>query len=185
MHLIQDLNRQLSIKHKWFSAVTLGLITIIAFWMMISTPKDFVPSEDDSFITYSLSLPAGTNLQYTTAVINRIDSAIRIMPETYSVTSVSGFNMLSNSSGPSYAMGFIRLKDKKERGEIKDMDRIIEAMTTRLDKVKSGELSLFRSPPVDGFGSSTKTRKAFNKQYLLNAFFKCKLRVLQSCVKNW
>lgn len=142
-----------SVKHKRFSAVTLGLITIIAFWMMISAPKDFVPSEDDSFITYSLSLPAGTNLQYTTAVINRIDSAIRIMPETYSVTSVSGFNMLSNSSGPSYAMGFIRLKDKKERGEIKDMDRIIEAMTTRLDKVKSGELSLFRSPPVDGFGS--------------------------------
>ena len=142
-----------SIKHKWFSAVTLSLITIIAFWMMISAPKDFVPSEDDSFITYSLSLPAGTNLQYTTAVINRIDSAIRIMPETYSVTSVSGFNMLSNSSGPSYAMGFIRLKDKKERGEIQDMDRIIEVMTSRLDKVKTGELSLFRSPPVDGFGS--------------------------------
>lgn len=142
-----------SVKHKWFSAVTLGLITMIAFWMMISAPKDFVPSEDDSFITYSLSLPAGTNLQYTTAVINRIDSAIRVMPETYSVTSVSGFNMLSNSAGPSYAMGFIRLKDKEERGEIQDMDKIIEAMTARLEKVKSGELSLFRSPPVDGFGS--------------------------------
>lgn len=142
-----------SIKHKWFSSVILALITAIAFWMMISAPKDFVPSEDDSFITYSLSLPAGTNLQYTTAVINRIDSAIRVMPETYSVTSVSGFNMLSNSSGPSYAMGFIRLKDKKERGEIQDMDKIIEAMTARLDKVKTGELSLFRSPPVDGFGS--------------------------------
>ncbi len=142
-----------SIKHKWFSSVILALITVVAFWMMISAPKDFVPSEDDSFITYSLSLPAGTNLQHTTAVINRIDSAIRVMPETHSVTSVSGFNMLSNSSGPSYAVGFIRLKDKKERGEIQDMDRIIEAMSTRLDKVKSGELSLFRSPPVDGFGN--------------------------------
>lgn len=142
-----------SIKHKWFSAVTLMSITVVAFLMMISAPKDFVPSEDDSFIIYSLSLPAGTNLQYTTAVINRIDSAIRVMPETHSVTSVSGFNMLSNSSGPSYAVGFIRLKDKKERGEIQDMDRIIEAMTTRLDKVKSGELSLFRNPPVEGFGS--------------------------------
>lgn len=142
-----------SIKHKWFSAVTLMSITVVAFLMMISAPKDFVPSEDDSFIIYSLSLPAGTNLQYTTAVINRIDSAIRVMPETHSVTSVSGFNMLSNSSGPSYAVGFIRLKDKKERGEIQDMDRIIEAMSARLDKVKSGELSLFRNPPVEGFGS--------------------------------
>ncbi len=142
-----------SIKHKWFSSVILALIAVVAFWLMISAPKDFVPSEDDSFITYSLSLPAGTNLQHTTAVINRVDSAIRVMPETHSVTSVSGFNMLSNSSGPSYAVGFIRLKDKKERGDIQDMDRIIEAMTTRLEKVKSGELSLFRSPPVEGFGS--------------------------------
>ncbi len=142
-----------SIDHKWLSSITLILITVLAIWMMISAPKDFVPSEDDSFITYSLSLPAGTNLQYTTAVINRIDSAISIMPETHSVTSVSGFNMLSNSSGPSYAMGFIRLKDKKERGDIQEMERIIETMTMRLDDVKAGELSLFRSPPVDGFGS--------------------------------
>lgn len=142
-----------SVKHKWLSIVALTLITVAALWMMSSAPKDFVPSEDDSFIIYSLSLPAGTNLQYTTAVINRIDSAIRRMPETQSVTSVSGFNMLGNSSGPSYAVGFIRLKDKKERGKIQDMDRIIEAMTTRLDKVKSGELSLFRNPPVEGFGS--------------------------------
>lgn len=142
-----------SIKHKWFSIVMLILITVVAFWMMSSAPKDFVPAEDDSFITYSLSLPAGTNLQHTTAVINRIDSAIRVMPETYSVTSVSGFNMLSNSSGPSYALGFIRLKDRKERGDIQDMDRIIEAMNSRLEKVKSGDLSLFRNPPVEGFGS--------------------------------
>lgn len=142
-----------SIKHRWFSLGILSLITIIAFWMMNNAPKDFVPSEDDSFITYSLSLPAGTNLQHTTAVINRIDSVIHSMPETHSVTSVSGFNMLSNSSGPSYAVGFIRLKDKNERGDIQDMDRIIEAMDARLEKVKSGELSLFRSPPVEGFGN--------------------------------
>jgi len=142
-----------SIKHRWCSVGILSLISVIAFWMMSSAPKDFVPSEDDSFITYSLSLPAGTNLQHTTVVINHIDSALHAMPETQSVTSISGFNMLSNSSGPSYAVGFIRLKDKKDRGDIQDMDRIIEAMNKRLEKVKSGELSLFRSPPVDGFGN--------------------------------
>lgn len=142
-----------SIKRKWLSIVALGLISVLAFWMMNSAPKDFVPSEDDGFITYSLSLPAGTNLQHTTAVIDRIDSAMQAMPETHSVTSVSGFNMLSNSSGPSYAIGFVRLKDKKERGETQNMDDIIEAMSIRLEDVKSGELSLFRTPPVEGFGS--------------------------------
>lgn len=142
-----------SFKRKWLSMAALFCITVIAFWMMNRAPKDFVPTEDDGFITYSLSLPAGTNLQHTTTVINRIDSALRVMPEVRSVTSISGINMMANSSGPSYAGGFITLKKKKERGRIQDMDLIIEAMNKRLDKLKSGELSLFRSPPVDGFGT--------------------------------
>lgn len=142
-----------STKRKWLSMGALLLITALAFWMMNTAPKDFVPSEDDSFIVYSLSLPAGTNLQHTTAVIDRIDSVIQTMPEVQSITSISGFNMLSSNAGPSYAVGFVRLKEKNERGEIQDMDMIIEAMNIRLEKVKSGELSLFRNPPVDGFGN--------------------------------
>jgi hydrophobe/amphiphile efflux-1 (HAE1) family protein len=142
-----------AIKHKRYSVLMLLLITILTVWIMHSVPKDFVPNEDDSFIIYSLSLPAGTNLQHTTAVINRIDSTIRLMPETQSVTSISGFNMLSNSSGPSYAVGFIRLKEKRERGDTQEMDNIIEKMSSILETVKVGELSLFRNPPVEGFGS--------------------------------
>lgn len=142
-----------SIKRKWLSMAVLAGITVVAFWMMNRAPKDFVPTEDDSFITYALSLPAGTNLQHTTAVIDRIDSAIQVMPEVESVTSISGFNMMANGAGPSYAGGFISLKKKKERGAIQDMDMIIEAMNERLSTLKSGELSLFRSPPVDGFGT--------------------------------
>ncbi len=146
---------RLSIRYKWMSLAILGCISFLAFWMMNKAPKDFVPTEDDSFISYSLSLPVGTNLQYTTVVINRIDSALRTMPEVRSVTSISGINMLGNNSGPSYAGGFIRLKEKRERGEIQNMDMIIEAMTKRLKKIKSGELSLFRSPPVEGFGGTS------------------------------
>jgi hydrophobic/amphiphilic exporter-1 (mainly G- bacteria), HAE1 family len=142
-----------SFKRKWPAMCMFACLTLAAFWMMNRAPKDFVPTEDDGFITYSLALPSGTNLQHTTAVINRIDSALRVMPEVRSVTSISGINMLSNSSGPSYAGGFICLKKKKERGEIQDMDLIIEAMTARLENLKAGELSLFRNPPVDGFGA--------------------------------
>ncbi|MFT3994855.1 MAG: efflux RND transporter permease subunit [Dysgonomonas sp.] len=142
-----------SIKRKWFTMTMLTIISGIAFWMMNTAPKDFVPAEDDRFVTYSLALPAGTNTQHTTTVIDRLDSAFQQMPEVETVTSISGFNLLSNNSGPSYAMGFMRLKDKKDRGEIQDMDKIIEQMNIRTQDIKSGELSLFRSPPVEGFGN--------------------------------
>lgn len=142
-----------SIKRKWFTMGMLAIISGIAFWMMSTAPKDFVPTEDDRFVTYSLALPAGTNTQHTAKVINRLDSAFQQMPEVETVTSISGFNLLSNNAGPSYAMGFMRLKEQKDRGEIQDMDKIIEQMNIRTQDLQSGQLSLFRSPPVEGFGN--------------------------------
>ncbi|WP_420155155.1 efflux RND transporter permease subunit [Siphonobacter sp.] len=144
---------QFLIARKWVGIAALALVTGLAFFLMSRAPKDFVPNEDDRFIVYSLSLPPGTNLKFTTAAIRRIDQAVKKMPEVESVTSVSGFNLLSNSAGPAYAVGFIRLKAIKDRGEIQDMNEIIEAMNQRLANVKEGDFSLFRSPPVEGFGS--------------------------------
>ncbi|OZI06864.1 hydrophobe/amphiphile efflux-1 family RND transporter [Siphonobacter sp. BAB-5385] len=144
---------QFLIARKWVGITALALVTGLAFFLMSRAPKDFVPNEDDRFIVYSLSLPPGTNLKFTTAAIRRIDQAVKKMPEVESVTSVSGFNLLSNSAGPAYAVGFIRLKAIKDRGEIQDMNEIIEAMNQRLTNVKEGDFSLFRSPPVEGFGS--------------------------------
>ncbi|SDL15567.1 efflux RND transporter permease subunit [Siphonobacter aquaeclarae] len=140
-------------KRKILALSGLGAISVLAFWLMNESPKAFVPEEDDRFVMYSLALPAGTNLKFTTRSITRIDSALRHMPEVEMVTSVSGFNILSNSAGPSYGIGFIRLKATEDRGEIQDMDQVIVAMNERLASVKDGELSLFRSPPVEGFGS--------------------------------
>ncbi|WP_254560682.1 efflux RND transporter permease subunit [Dyadobacter diqingensis] len=137
----------------WMSLGGLALVSALAFWLMARSPKEFVPSEDDRFITYALALPAGNNLKFTTAVISKIDKALGKMPEVEMVSSISGYNLLSNSAGPSYGLGFIRLKPTKERGEIQDMDEVIAAMNERLTDVKEGELSLFRSPPVEGFGS--------------------------------
>lgn len=141
------------IKNKWFSIVALCLVTFLSIWMMNTSPKSFIPEEDDRFVMYSLALKPGTNIDYTTKVINRIDSAFEKMPEVELVTSVSGFDMVSGSSGPSYGIGFIRLKESKDRGIINDMDKVVTAMNERINRLKEGEISIFRSPPVEGFGS--------------------------------
>ena len=142
-----------TLKKKWLSLGALCIITLLAFFLMSRSPKDFIPMEDDSLITYNLSLPAGTNLQYTTKVVNRIDSIIKTMPSVDNVTSITGFNMLSLGAGSSYALGFAKLKLPEERGEVQNMDEIIEIMNAKLSVIKDGELSLFRTPPVDGFGT--------------------------------
>ncbi|KIA95826.1 multidrug transporter AcrB [Pedobacter kyungheensis] len=141
-------------RYKWFAGgLTLAIIAL-AGWMMMTTPKSFVPMEDDSFIVYSLSMPAGTALNRTTATVAKIDKLLKEVEAVDNNTNITGFNILSNSAGPSYAMGFVKLKAPKERGAVKDIDAVMGIITGKLASVKDGQVMAFRMPPVEGFGTT-------------------------------
>jgi len=140
------------INRKWLGASLVVVITGAAAWLMVSTPKSFVPMEDDGFVIFSLSMPPGTALSRTTAVTKRLDTILSKTPSVQTSTSITGFNILSNSASPAYAMGFIKLKPKKERGEVKDIDQIMATLSGQFAEIKEGTVMAFRSPPVEGYG---------------------------------
>lgn len=144
---------QFLIKHKWISGGLITLTLALGIWLLTSTQKSFVPMEDDAFITYSVSMPAGTALDRTTAVVKEVDNRLRKIEAIESNTAISGFNILSNAASPAYAMGFIKLKPKKERGEEKDIDNIMGLVSAELAQIQEGTVSAFRSAPVEGYGS--------------------------------
>jgi hydrophobe/amphiphile efflux-1 (HAE1) family protein len=143
------------VARKWLGAGLVLLITGIAGWMMMTTPKSFVPLEDDGLIVYSVNLPPGAALDRTTAVAEKIDKIIKAIPAVQSNTSITGFNFLSNSSGPSYAVGFVKLKDKKDRGAIKDIDAVLGQMSAGLASIKEANIMALRMPPVAGYGATS------------------------------
>jgi multidrug efflux pump subunit AcrB len=120
--------------------------------MMMSTPKSFVPLEDDGFMVYSLSMPPGTALDRTTEVVQRMEKILETEKAIDVNTSITGFNILSNSASTAYGLGFIKLKPKKERGAVKDIDEILNSVTAKLSTIKEGSIMVFRMPPVEGFG---------------------------------
>ena len=137
---------------KWIGAGFILLITGVAGWLMMSTPKSFVPMEDDGFIIYNLSMPPGTALDRTTATAERIDAILEKTESVETSSTITGFNILSNSASPAYAMGFIKLKPKKERGKVQDIDEIMGILSGQFAAIKEGTVMAFRSPPVDGYG---------------------------------
>lgn len=140
------------INRKWLAAGLVTGISAIAFMIMASTPKSFVPLEDDGFMLYSLSMPPGTALDRTTEVVERIQKELGTMEAVDNHTSVTGFNILSNSASPAYGLGFIKLKPVKERGEEKNIDEILNIANAKLASIKEGTIMVLRSPPVEGFG---------------------------------
>lgn len=140
------------VNRKWLGAGLVITITAIAGWLMLSTPKSFVPMEDDGFIIYSLSMPPGTALDRTTEAALKIEKILEGTEAVQTSSNITGFNILSNSASPAYGMGFVKLKKKEDRGAVKDIDQIMANMTASFSGIKEGTVMAFRSPPVEGYG---------------------------------
>lgn len=137
---------------KWLGAGLVIIIGGVAVYLMTSTPKSFVPMEDDNFIAYSISMPPGTGLEQTTQVAAKVDKALEDVEAIETNSSITGYNILNSSAGPAYAMGFIKLKEKKDRGAIQDIDVIHGIISQKFGTIKEATLMAFRMPPVEGYG---------------------------------
>lgn len=140
------------IGRKWIAGGLIVAVIGVAGWLMSSTPKSFVPMEDDGFFMYTLSMPPGTALTKTTEVSNKINEILKGVEAVKENTSITGYNLLSNSAGPAYAMGFVKLKPKKERGEVQDIQEVVDMASAKLGVIKEGSVMTFRMPPVEGYG---------------------------------
>ncbi|UCS91558.1 efflux RND transporter permease subunit [Echinicola marina] len=143
---------------KWFlekrTVAISGLVLILALTVFLfkNTPSAFIPSEDDSFLTYSLVMPPGSSLHRTRQPLQEADSILRNHPAVLTVNSVSGFNVIENARSPSFAMGYISLKPKSERGEVKDLDALKLDLMNRMKDIDEAKINVFSRPTVQGFG---------------------------------
>ncbi|RYY33882.1 MAG: efflux RND transporter permease subunit, partial [Sphingobacteriaceae bacterium] len=139
---------------KWLATGLVAIIIAAAVYLMTSTTKSFVPMEDDNFIAYSVSMPPGTALSRTTQVASNINKQLDSIEAVETNTSITGYNILGNSASAAYITGFIKLKEKKDRGQVKDIDAVHGIITQKFAGIKEGSAMAFRFPPVDGYGVS-------------------------------
>jgi len=143
---------QFLIKNKKIAWMGLLLITAIGIIFMVNTPKSFIPTEDDGFITYNIALPPGASLSRTTEVLHRADSILKKRQDIEGMTTVSGFNALDGSSSPAFAAGYITLKPHAKRKHIKNINAFMDTIRTDLSQINEATFTVFPRPTVQGFG---------------------------------
>lgn len=139
-------------RKKWVAGGFVAGIIGLAVYLMVSTPKSFVPMEDDGLFMYSLNMPAGTGLSQTTEAAKKVDKILKSIPAIEENTAITGYNLLNNSAGPAYAMGFVKFKPVDQRGDVKDIDELMNIVNAKLAEIKEGTVMAFRMPPVEGYG---------------------------------
>ncbi len=144
---------QFLIRHKWVSLAGLVLILVSTFWMMRKTQSGFIPSEDQGFIAIALSMPSGASLDRTTEVLHQAEQSLQPQAYTELLNTLSGFNILTQSSSSSAGVCFVLLKPEKQRGAQKNIDDIMNDIRGKLAGIKGGNFFVFTFPTVPGFSN--------------------------------
>lgn len=144
---------QFLIRHKWVPIAGLILIAGLSFWLIKTTPTGFIPTEDQGFVLYAVNTPPGSSLDRTSQATRAIEGIIKNEEAASHHYVIDGLNFISNANASPYAAGFIRLKDYKDRGAVKDPDLIANGIAGKVSSIKGANAFFFNFPTVQGFGN--------------------------------
>ncbi len=144
---------QFLLRRKWIAISGLLLVSLATVWMAMQTPTGFIPTEDQGFIVYSVTLPPGASLDRTQNVMDKIDGLLEGVEAIERRGAVTGLNFIANASSSNYAIGFIRMKPHKERGAVKNTEGVIGLINQKLSTITEASVFLFEFPTVQGFGN--------------------------------
>lgn len=138
--------------HKKIAFIGLATVSLLGVVLLYITPKSFIPTEDDSFVTYSLAMPPGASLARTTEVLRKADSILQKREDIEGMTTVSGFNALDGGSSAAFAAGYINVKPHNKRKHLKNINHFMDTIRKDLSVINEASFKVFPRPTVQGFG---------------------------------
>jgi HAE1 family hydrophobic/amphiphilic exporter-1 len=116
-------------------------------------PFGFIPNEDQGTFYASVTTPPGATLERTSAVVNEIERAANQLESTASVSTLAGFNLLTDGTGSTYGMCMVNLKPWAERTE--SVDEVIKLLRANTRHIKDASIEFFPPPAVPGYGNAS------------------------------
>lgn len=143
------------LKRKWIAFVMIVAFGGLFAWMSMTTPKGFIPDEDQSFIIVTANLAPGASKDRTSKVVSDTEDLLMKNPAVEKVISVDGLNLFSGSMSSSAASIFVKLKKSGERGAVNNINDIIGQTQGALSQDKRANFLVINTPTVDGFGNTS------------------------------
>jgi HAE1 family hydrophobic/amphiphilic exporter-1 len=134
--------------------ITFGLLAAISigiFAVNNSLPGGFIPNEDQGQIYAIIQTPPGSTLERTNNVSKELQTIAEEIKDIESVTSLAGYEILTEGRGSNAGTCLINLKDWEHRTHsVKEIIEELEEETRNLGAV----IEFFEPPAVPGYGSS-------------------------------
>jgi HAE1 family hydrophobic/amphiphilic exporter-1 len=132
-------------------AVVVGFVAGI-YALQLRLPTGFIPGEDQGVIYGVIQTPPGSTLEYTNAKSHELQAIAKTLEEVISVTSLAGYEVLTEGRGSNAGTCIINLKNWSDRS--RDAREIIEALEEKCHEISDVKIEFFEPPAVPGFGAA-------------------------------
>jgi HAE1 family hydrophobic/amphiphilic exporter-1 len=134
--------------------ITFGILIIFGFSIMGINkvlPAGFIPNEDQGQIYAIIQTPPGTTLERTNEISRKLQLIAKEVEGVASVTSLAGYEILTEGRGSNAGTCLINLKDWSERKHsVKEVIYELEEKAKDLP----ANIEYFEPPAVPGYGTS-------------------------------
>ena len=133
---------------------TFGILIIFTFSLFGINkilPAGFIPSEDQGQIYAIIQTPPGTTLERTNEISRKLQEIAKKIESVSSVTSLAGYEILTEGRGSNAGTCLINLKDWDDRGQ--SVKEVIEELEEK-SKNLPANIEYFEPPAVPGYGTS-------------------------------
>ena len=112
----------------------------------------FIPGEDQGIIYAVLQTPPGSTLEYTNDKSHELEAIAKEIVEVTSVTSLAGYEVLTEGRGSNSGTCIINLKTWTDRK--RTARQVIEELEEKCRQISNVKLEFFEPPAVPGFGTA-------------------------------
>jgi hydrophobic/amphiphilic exporter-1 (mainly G- bacteria), HAE1 family len=115
-------------------------------------PTGFIPGEDQGIIYAVLQTPPGSTLEYTNEKSQELEAIAKKIDEVTSVTSLAGYEVLTEGRGSNSGTCIINLKNWSDR--TRTARQVIVDLEDKCHTMSNVKLEFFEPPAVPGFGTA-------------------------------
>ena len=136
--------------------VTLPLLLVfcaIAFFVNNSLPSGFIPEEDQGMIYAVIETPPGSTIERTNKVAHELLSIAKKEEGVESVSSLAGYEILSEGTSANSGSCLINLKSWGDRKH--SAKEIIDELQKKCKTITDADIQFFQPPSIPGYGAAS------------------------------
>ncbi|MGH9867406.1 MAG: efflux RND transporter permease subunit [Candidatus Polarisedimenticolia bacterium] len=144
----------LLVRRSFITIIIIGGVVAGAGLLGSRLPAGFIPEEDQGIFGVNVTLPPGSSLERTSAVMGQVEAIMAKTEGVESYQTIGGYGVVTSTYQPNFGTLFARMHPWDERGEELHVKAIMGRLQKQFAAIPEAVIFPFNIPTISGFGAS-------------------------------